>query len=349
MGRGNDMPELKKAKRRITLGELIKYILAYILLITIAAVVVYPLIWTIGSSFNHTDSLGSATAIPQKIIYRLAVQKADGTMQEYEETKKYTGQYDKDEFIEITKRKLVLAGDVVQEEDINVVIDLSFRQYDRLFNETQYVNWYKNTFKIAVANMFLSVILTVSAAYVFSRFKFKGKKLGMVTMLVLQMFPSFMGMVAIYILLMQLRLLDSHLGLIIVYAGGQVPYNTWLVKGYFDTIPRSLDEAAKIDGASNMRTFFTIIMPLARPILTFVALTNFMGPWMDFIFPRLILKSRDKFTLAIGLYDMITGKANNQFTMFAAGAVLVAVPITILFSFLQKYITEGLAAGAVKG
>ena len=162
------------------------------------------------------------------------------------------------------------------------------------------------------------------------------------------MFPSFMGMIAIYMLLWQLKLLDSHLGLILVYAAGQIPYNTWLVKGYMASIPKSFDEAAKIDGASNMTIFTKIILPLMKPITTFVALTQFMAPWMDFIFPRLILSSDKKKTLAIGLFDLISGNTNNNFTMFAAGAVLVAVPITLIYVNMQRYLLEGMMAGANK-
>jgi len=237
--------------------------------------------------------------------------------------------------------------------------EFSLVQYKRLFITTNYISWFINTFKIATVNMILSVVLTVSTAYVLSRFKFKGKKPMLMTMLILQVFPSFLGMVAIYTLLSRITflssltgttsLLDTHLGLIIVYAAGQIPYNSWLVKGYFDTIPMSIDEAARIDGASHLQAFFKVILPLGLPIISFVAVTNFMGPWMDFIFPRLILVTPEKKTLAVGLYEMINGKSNNNFTLFAAGAVLIAVPITFLFSYFQKFIVTGLSAGAEKG
>ncbi|KPU27768.1 arabinogalactan ABC transporter permease [Caloranaerobacter sp. TR13] len=220
--------------------------------------------------------------------------------------------------------------------------------YKELFIKTDFARWYLNTLKIATINMILSVIFTTLTAYVFSRFKFKGKKIGLVSMLILQMFPSFLSMTAIYVLLMQIGLLNTHLGLILVYAGGQIPYNAWLVKGYFDGIPRSLDEAARIDGASNLTIFRKIILPIARPIITFIALTQFTAPWMDYILPRLILRSADKKTLAMALYEMVTGQQNTKFTMFAAGAILVAIPITLLFIYLQKHIVEGLAAGATK-
>lgn len=226
---------------------------------------------------------------------------------------------------------------------------MTLKHYTYLFDETNFLLWYKNTLKIATINMVLSTFLVVTAAYAFSRFRFPGRKKGLMGMLILQMFPSFMGMIAIYILLLQIGLLDNHWGLILVYAGGSIPYGTWLVKGYLDGLPRSIEDAAKIDGASHTTIFFKIMLPLSYPVLTFIALTNFIGPWMDFIFARLVLRSNENKTLAIGLYEMVTGLGNTKFTTFAAGAVLVAIPITLLFLFLQKYLIEGLTSGANKG
>lgn len=226
---------------------------------------------------------------------------------------------------------------------------LSFAHYKYLFKETDYLLWYKNTLKIAFWNMIFSTFLVVTAAYAFSRFRFPGRKQGLMTMLVLQMFPGFMGMIAIYILLLQLNLLDNHWGLILVYAGGSIPFGAWLVKGYFDGLPKSLEEAAKIDGASHLKIFYKIMMPLSKPVLVFIAVTNFIGPWMDFIFAQLVLRSSEKKTLAVGLFEMVTGRGNSEFTNFAAGAVLVAVPISILFFIFQDHLTEGLKAGANKG
>ncbi|MGL5761416.1 MAG: sugar ABC transporter permease, partial [Cetobacterium sp.] len=223
------------------------------------------------------------------------------------------------------------------------------KHYINLFKETDFPLWYWNTFRIAIANMCISVVITTLTAYVFSRYKFKGKKAALITVLVLQMFPSFLAMTAVFILLSKLNLLDTFTGLILVYSAGQVPYNSWLVKGYFDGIPKTLDEAARVDGAGHMTIFLKIILPLAKPIIVLVAITNFMGPWFDFIFPQLVLRSQNKRTLAMGIFDWIQKGANDNFTMFAAGAILVAVPITILYMFLQKHIVKGLSAGAVKG
>lgn len=272
-------------------SNLLSTLLIYAMLIFMALLVLVPIAWIMGASFNQQSSLLSATAFPEHP---------------------------------------------------------TISHYVELITKTKFVNWYINTLKIALINMALSVVLTSMTAYVFSRFKFKGKKFGLLSILILQMFPSFMGMMATYNILWQLNLLNTHFGLILTYAAGQIPYNTWLVKGYLSNIPRNLDEAARLDGASNIRIFGTIILPLIKPILIFVALSQFIAPWMDFIFPRMILSSPEKKTLAIGLYDMINSNTNNNFTTFAAGAVLVAVPITILYVCLQKYLIQGVTAGANK-
>ena len=184
-------------------------------------------------------------------------------------------------------------------------------------------------------------------AYVLSRFRFTFKRPLLMTMLILQVFPSFVGMVAIYVLLYRMGGLDTLWGLVIFYLAGNMPFNTWLVKSYLDEVPRSLDEAARIDGASNFRVYVQIILPVARPILTFLAVTSFTAPWMDFILPKLILRSPENQTLALGLFSFVTDK-NNFFTTFAAGALIVAVPFVIFFVLTQKSLISSLAAGAVK-
>ena len=224
----------------------------------------------------------------------------------------------------------------------------TLKYYQNIFEKTNFGIWYLNTLKIATINMLLSVFLTMPMGYVFSRFRFKGKKVGLVSILVLQIFPSFMGMLALYILFLNFNLLDTHISLILVYSAGQIPFNTYLVKGYIDSIPKSLDESVMIDGGGKFKIFSTVIMPLAVPIITFVAITQFMAPWMDFIFPRLIISSDSKKTLAVGLYELINGNSNNNYTMFAAGAMLVAVPITLLYTYFQRFLIEGITAGAVK-
>ncbi len=228
--------------------------------------------------------------------------------------------------------------------------DIAFTldHYRALFAETPYLEWYKNTFLLATANMLISLVVVTTAAYVFSRYRFKGKRNVLMSILVLQMFPAFLSMTAIYILLSKMHLIDTYAGLLFVYVTGSLPFMTWLVKGYFDAIPTSLDEAAKIDGAGHMTIFIEIILPLAKPILVFVALVSFTGPWMDFILPTLILRSEEKMTLAIGIFSWISSNSAENYTLFAAGSLLVAIPITLLFVATQKHITTGLVSGAVK-
>jgi len=225
----------------------------------------------------------------------------------------------------------------------------TLRHYIFLFQETNYLQWYWNTFRIAVIHTIFSIFLSVSMGYIFSRFVFKGKTVALMTMLVLQMFPSFMAMVALYVLFLTFGLLDTHLALILIYAAGQIPVNTWLIKGYLTSIPKELDESAMLDGATKLQTFTRIIFPLIKPIVSFIGVTTFITPWMDFIFPRLILSSRENWTLAVGLFNMIHGTDTNDYTVFAAGAVLVALPITILYIAMQKFLIEGITAGASKG
>ncbi|WP_214533870.1 sugar ABC transporter permease [Staphylococcus pseudintermedius] len=227
----------------------------------------------------------------------------------------------------------------------------TFANYIYLLTDenSQYLTWYKNTLLVASANALFSVIFVTLTSYAFSRYRFVGRKYGLITFLILQMFPVLMAMVAIYILLNTIGLLDSLLGLTLVYIGGSIPMNAFLVKGYFDTIPKELDESAKIDGASHMRIFFQIMLPLAKPILAVVALFNFMGPFMDFILPKILLRSPEKYTLAVGLFKFINHQYANNFTVFAAGAIMIALPISIVFLFLQKYLVSGLTAGATKG
>lgn len=213
----------------------------------------------------------------------------------------------------------------------------------------RYVVWYKNSLIVASFTSIFSVIVSTITAYAFSRYRFVGRKNGIFILLVLQMFPILMAMVAIYLLLSLVGLLNSLLGLIIIYVGASVPMMTFLVKGYFDTLPKELDEAAKIDGAGHLRIFIQIMLPLAKPILAVVALFQFMTPFMDFLLPRIVLRSEEKYTLALGLYNFVSNDFDNNFTRFAAGAILVAVPIALVFLFLQRYLIAGLTAGGTKG
>jgi len=221
------------------------------------------------------------------------------------------------------------------------------KHFVKLFIKTDYGHWFFNTLKISTATMALTVITSSLSAYVFSRFNFTFKKPFLMSLLILQIFPSFVGMVAIYVILYRLGGLDTLWGLVLVYTAGNIPYNTWLVKNYMDTISKSLDEAARIDGASHFRTFFQINLPIAKPIITFLSITSFTGPWMDFIFPKMVLRSSSKQTLALGLFTFVSDK-KNEFTTFCAGSLIVVIPFVIFFLVTQKTLITSFGSAGVK-
>lgn len=216
-----------------------------------------------------------------------------------------------------------------------------------LFTKKHYGRWFLNTLIIAGETSGATVVIASLSAYVFSRFNFKFKKSFLMSLLILQIFPSFVGMIAIYVILLRINGLDTLWGLVLVYVAGNIPYNTWLVKNYMDTVSKSLDEAARIDGASHFRVFAQIILPVTKPIITFLAITSFTAPWMDFIFPKMILRSPEKQTLALGLFGFVTEK-KNEFTIFAAGSLLVSIPFVIFFLLSQKTLISSFGGAAVK-
>ena len=222
----------------------------------------------------------------------------------------------------------------------------SFDSFKTLFTDTEmydYPNWFKNTLFIAVMSCLLGTFLTILTAYCMSRFKFKSRKAMMKTTLVLGMFPSFMGMTAVYLLMTQFNFINNHWGLILIYSAG-APMGYMVQKGFFDTIPSSIDEATRIDGATNFTVFIRIILPLSMPIIVYTALTSFTWPWSDFILPKLLLKTKDTWTVAVGLMSL----GETEFSRFAAGSIFIAVPIVILYFCLVRYMINGMAAGAVK-
>ncbi|EOT45537.1 arabinogalactan oligomer/maltooligosaccharide transport system permease [Enterococcus sp. AZ150] len=275
--------------------KFIRLSLTYFILVLMSCIVLYPLIWTVGASFNPGNSLVSTSIIPK-----------NATLAHYKE--------------------------------LFVIKDTFY-----------YVQWYINSLKISVFTMLFSLVFVSMTAYSFSRFRFKGRKNGLMLFLLLQMIPQFSALIAIFVLAQMLGLINSHWLLIFIYVGGQIPMNTYLMKGYFDTIPRELDESAKIDGASNTRIFLEILIPLAKPMLAVVAMNGFTGPLGDFALSSILLRNPEYYTLPIGLYKLVTDKMGASYTTFAAGALLISIPIAVIFVFLQKYFVSGLTAGGTKG
>ncbi|MEG0552358.1 MAG: sugar ABC transporter permease [Carnobacterium sp.] len=227
--------------------------------------------------------------------------------------------------------------------------DWTLNNFKRLFGETLYGTWYKNTLIVAVSTMVVQVALITLAGYAYSRYNFMGRKKSLIFFLVIQMVPTMAALTAFYVMALLLGALDQFWFLSMLYIGGGIPMNTWLMKGYFDTVPKELDESAKLDGAGHFRIFWQIILPLVRPMIAVQALWAFMGPFGDFMLARFLLRSPEKITVAVGLQTFISNPQNQKVSLFAAGAILIAVPISILFFMLQKNFVSGLTSGGTKG
>lgn len=228
----------------------------------------------------------------------------------------------------------------------------TLNNYIELFTSTRYkyTTWVWNTLQIAVLNTVLSTFFTLLTAYSLSRFRFKSRKPLMNISLILGMFPGFMAMIAIYLILNLLGLIGNKWALLLVYVAGS-GLGFFVSKGYFDTIPADLDEAALLDGANQFQVFFKIFLPMAKPIIIYTALMAFMAPWSDYILAGLILRDPSQMTVAVGLYNMTATSSDmlQNFTIFAAGSIFIAIPIVILYIALQRFMIEGISSGAVKG
>lgn len=276
-------------------SNIIRLSFTYLILIVVMAVIIYPLLWTIGASFNPGNSLVSTQMIPE-----------NPTLYHY---------------------RRLFAGE----------------------GSLQYVSWYLNSMKVSIFTMAGTLICVSFTAYAFSRFRFRGRQNGLVLFLLLQMIPQFSALIALYVLAQMLGMMNSHWLLILLYIGGQIPMNTYLMKGYFDSIPMELDESARIDGASNTRIFWQILIPLSRPMLAVVAMNSFTGPLGDFILSSTILRSPNTYTLPLGLYNLVNQRQGASYTTFAAGAILISIPVAIAFLLLQKNFVSGLTSGGTKG
>lgn len=228
--------------------------------------------------------------------------------------------------------------------------------YKMLTEEPRYpfFTWMWNSVKVSGISALLSVWLCALAAYAFSRFRFWGRQTGLFALILVQIFPQMLAIVSLYLLLLSMGRvmpgigLNTHAGLIMVYLGGAVGINTWLMKGYFDTIPRSLEESALMDGASPFTSFVRIILPLVRPILVVVFILSFIGTYSDFILARVLLQSNDKLTLAVGMNLFIGDQYSKRWGIFSAAALIASAPIVIIFMTLQRQLISGLTQGGVK-
>jgi arabinogalactan oligomer/maltooligosaccharide transport system permease protein len=237
---------------------------------------------------------------------------------------------------------------------------LSLKQFHTLVDNYPYWQWFLNSLIVSVVVAFLTVLLAASAAYAFSRLRFKGRRPGVLALLLIQMFPSSLAFVAIYLMVDLLSDTFPVIGsgtiaaIILFYLGGALGANAWLIKGFFDTIPRDLDESAQIDGATHNQTFFRIILPLAAPVLAIIFLLSFIASQGEFLVASVVMFGKDisspDVTAAVGLRGLLAGdRYDLRWGPFAVGSVILAIPVVTLFQFLQRYIVSGITAGAVKG
>jgi ABC-type maltose transport system permease subunit len=260
---------------------------------------------------------------------------------------------------------------------------VSMDNFNQLFTEPThpFARWLANSVYVSTVSTIITLMIASIAAYALSRFRFQGRRFTMLAVLIIQVFPNLLAIVALYVFLQNLGKifpvttfantqtqspyffnqvigylayafnfgLDSHGGLILIYSGGAIGFNAWLMKGYFDTIPRDLDESAMVDGATQVQTFFQIILPLIRPILAVVAVLSFIGTFSDFLLARIMLKDTSQYTFAVGLSLFINNQFGKQWGVFAAASLVGAIPIAIMYLLVQRQIAGGLTAGAVKG
>lgn len=224
----------------------------------------------------------------------------------------------------------------------------SLKSYLTLLSETDFLLWARNSLLISLLVTLTGVVFASTGGYALSRFKFKGREFGMTALLTTQMFPATMLLLPFFILLSYLGLINSYIGLIVIYSSTALPFCIWQMKGYYDTIPPSLEESARLDGCTRFQAFYKVILPLSTPALVITALFSFMASWSEYVVAAIILQDPKLYTLPLGLKSF-QASLSTQWGLYAAGAVVVSIPVTILFISLSRYLVSGLTMGSVKG
>ncbi|MEC6814999.1 sugar ABC transporter permease [Photobacterium toruni] len=277
-------------------------IFSYAFLISMAVIILYPILVTLMSAFNVSNSLYSTSFFPENFSLT--------------------------------------------------------ENFIHLFNNTPYLSWYRNTFLVSIITMILSTFIVTISGFVYSRYRYKSRKSALMSLLIIQIIPSGSGLIALYAIANSIGIYSSanatlytYIFMILIYTTGGITMNTILMKGYYDSIPRALDESAKIDGATQLQIFKEILLPLVKPMIMVIAIFCFLGPIGDIIMPKFLIASMDSEakTLAVGLMGLINNIKESSYNVFAAGAVLAAIPPVLVFYKFQDYIVGGLTSGGVKG
>lgn len=351
------------------------YMLIRIGILLIACIfALFPVVWIVSAALNPSQSMSSQTIIPPLPETRVITASSDGTVLEIplEDGTRVERSVQNVLIVEVNgERKEIRPEKDGYIRNYRVKVGDSYKAGDELFDigssllinfdvllnsqRQPFMRWLFNTVIVATITAVLTVMITALSAYSFSRFRFAGRQQLLVLILLVQVFPNLLAMVAIFLMLQQIGTylpflgLNTIGGLILVYVGGAMGINIWLMKGFFDSVPRDIDESAMVDGASHWQTYWQLIFPLVRPILIVVGILSFVGTFNEFILARVLLRDKESWTLMVGLWGYISDDFANDWGVFAAGAVIGAIPTLVIYLSLQDQIVGGLTQGSVKG
>jgi len=344
------------------------------ILIVASIFALFPVVWIVSAAFNPSQSMSSKTIIPPLPETRTITSDVDGTVTEIATSDGSRVERSIQNIVVIDvngERKEVRSPSDGYVHNIRVAVGDTVKTGDELFDigssffinfdvlltsdRQPFMRWLFNTVVVASVTAILTVMITALSAYSFSRFRFQGRQQLLVLILLVQVFPNLLAMVAIFLMLQQIGNylpflgLNTLGGLILVYVGGAMGINIWLMKGFFDSVPRDIDESALVDGASHWQTYWQLIFPLVRPILIVVGILSFVGTFNEFILARVLLRDKESWTLMVGLWGYISDNFARDWGIFAAGAVIGAIPTLVIYLALQDQIVGGLTQGSVKG
>ncbi len=364
----------KKKVKQYSAAQNLQLALQIFILLVAVFFALFPIVWVVSASLNPSQSMSSQSIVPPLPETRVVYAEEAGTLLEIGSPN--GSRVDR-------SGELILLVDIAGErkelrapkngyvQNIRLAVGDSFEagaalydvsssyliNYDTLFNNDRkpFLRWLLNSVIIASLNSVIVVLITAFSAYAFSRFRFAGRRNLLVLILLVQVFPNLLAMVAIFLMLQQIGNhipflgLNTMGGLILVYVGGAMGINIWLMKGFFDSVPREIDESALVDGANHWQVYWKLIFPLVRPVLVVVGILSFVGTYNEFVLARVLLRDKESWTLMVGLWQFISSNFSQDWGVFAAGAIVGALPSLIIYLLLQDQIVGGLTQGAVKG